>query len=189
MKYLELQYTIKKNIFTFLDVLKFFPEEKPSTVRTQLSRLVKRGLLTQIKRGLYALDPSLPDELELANRLYSPSYISLETALNYYGIIPDIPAAVTSVTTTTTKKISNDFGNFYFMKIKPGLFWGYVSIQLPNNDGSFSLAEKEKALLDFFYIRRVKDPKGARLDVSGLDMTLYRRYAKHFPAWVRNITV
>ena len=187
MKYLDLKGKITGNMFTHLDVRKLFPEEKPATVRAQLFRFARRNLLTQIKRGLYCFDPTRIDELELAHHVYAPSYVSLETALNYYGMLPDIPAAVTSVTTTTTKHVASTVGRYSFVKIKKELYWGYLPVLLPHGNGYFPLAEKEKALLDFFYIRKVKQVRDLRLNLSDMNMARYRHYAKQFPPWVETI--
>ena len=187
MKFLELREIIKGNLFTFLDVVKFFPEENPGLVKTQLARFVQKGLIKRIKRGLFCFDESQLDELELANFLYQPSYISLETALNYSGIIPDIPRAVTSVCLTTTKKISNQFGSFYYAKIKPALFFGFLKVKSPVSENYFNLARKEKALLDYFYLRKIKKTDDLRLDLKDLDIKRYKKYSQYLPRWVQKI--
>lgn len=173
-----------------LDVVKLFPDEKPGAVRTQLYRLVKSGHIFPIKRGLYCFDKSNVDELQLAGKLYSPSYISLETALNYYGVIPDIPIAVRSVTPITTKKIKTGLGDYYYLKIDSKLFFGFS--QMPYN-----IAYKEKALLDYFYLRRNVSPEQnppirkvsleARLQLNDWDWKRYHEYAAAFPEWVQEI--
>ena len=164
-----------------LDVVKLFPGEKSAAVRTQLYRLTKKGLISPIKRGLYCFDKSKIDELELAGQLYSPSYISLETALNYYGVIPDIPIAVRSVTPITTKKIKTGLGDYYYLKIDSKLFFGFS--QMPYN-----IAYKEKALLDYFYLRRVRKVSlEARLQLNDWDWKRYHEYAAAFPEWVQEI--
>lgn len=187
MKYLELREKITENIFSFLDVVKLFSNSGSQTTKIQLARFAKRGLIKKIKRGLYCFDSEILDELELANHLYQPSYISLETALNYYGIIPDIPQAVTSVCLTTTKKIHTEFGNFYYAKISLSLFWGFYKTLSPSSGTFFNLARKEKALLDYFYLRRINSTADLRLDLKELDLTRFRKYAKFFPKWVQKI--
>ena len=151
MTYLELRDQITKPYFTLTDVLKFFSDDSPETIRTQLFRFVKKGYLIHLKREVYLFPKAQIDELELARLLYAPSYVSLETALNYYGMIPDIPLSVTSVTTVTTKKIKTVLGQFYYQKIKPELFWGYKVVPTKNR-GVFYMAFPEKALLDYFYL-------------------------------------
>lgn len=187
MKYLALQNKIKTNIFTFVDVIKHFSDEDERNTRVQLGRFVKKGLIIRIKRGLYCFDPKRIDELELASWLYQPSYISLETALNYYGLIPDIPQTVTSVCLTTTKRIHNQFGSFSYTKIKPSLFFGFVKVKSAGSDSFFNLAEKEKALLDYFYLRKIKTIADLRLNLKDIDNKRYRQYARSYSKWVRKI--
>lgn len=187
MKYLDLKEKIADNIFTYLDVLKIFSRKNSQTIKTQLFRFLKKGLITKIKRGLYCFEPDLIDEFDLAERLYQPSYISLETALNYYGLIPDVPQAVTSINLTTTKKIKNRFGDFFYNKIKPPLFFGFLKIKSPKSAVFFNLARKEKALLDYFYIRKIKKIDDLRLNLKELDLNLYQEYGKNFPDWVQKI--
>src|SRR3989344_5631439 len=116
-------------IFSINDVLKWFPEETENQVSVQLSRFVSSNQLSQLRNGLYLLaEYQINNPFLMANAIRDPSYISLETALNYYGLIPDIPSAVTSVTTVTTKKITTEFGQFYYQKLKPELFFGYKII-------------------------------------------------------------
>lgn len=187
MKYLELRNKIKLNLFTLVDVLKLFPAESSQLIKFQLSRFAKRKLIFQIKRSLYCFNPGDLDEFELANKLYQPSYISLESALNYYGLIPDIPQTITLVTLTTTKRITNDFGNFSYTKIKPDLFFGFTKIKSSRSLGFFNLAMKEKALLDYFYSRKIKSILELRLTTGQLDYDTYQKFARGFPSWVRKI--
>ncbi|MBI2641408.1 hypothetical protein HYW87_02320 [Candidatus Roizmanbacteria bacterium] len=187
MKYLEMQRKLKLNLFTLLDVQKLFPEESDHAIKVQLSRFGQKGLMTQIKRGLYCFDQSQVDEFELANKLYQPSYISMETALNYYGLIPDITQSLTSVTLTTTKKIENQFGTFHYVKISRELFFGFQKVRSAKSQSYFNIAVKEKSLLDYLYIRRLKSVKELRLNTSPINFTIFRNYAQHFPAWVRKI--
>ena len=187
MTFLDLRGRIKVNIFTFLDVLKFFPEESTHNIKIQLSRFSQKGLIHNFKREWYCFDQKLVDSLEVGSMLYKPSYISIETALNYFGIIPDIPQAVTLVTTTTTKKFKNVFGNFYYTKIKPSLFFGFTKVKSSVSEGYFNLAGKEKAILDFFYLRKITSISDLRLNLEEVDQKLYRKYAESFPSWIPKI--
>src|SRR3989344_4847720 len=72
-------------------------------VASLLHRYKKRGFILQIKRGLYVFPDVLPPDVYIANKLYSPSYISLEFALSYHGVIPETVYEITSVTTKTTR--------------------------------------------------------------------------------------
>jgi predicted transcriptional regulator of viral defense system len=187
MRYLELQKAVETNLFTLADVKKHFPEESDGGVKMQLSRFKKRGLIFSLKRGIYCFDPQKIDELQLANKLYRPSYVSMETALRFYGMIPDVPQEVVSVNPLTLRKFQTDFGRFVYHKIKKELFWGYRKLSHGERRGHFLIAEKEKALLDYFYLRKIKVTADLRLELSEIDFQLYQEYAKHFPAWVRKI--
>jgi len=184
MTFLDLRAKLKVNIFTFLDVLKFFPEENTHNIRIQLSRFSQKGLVHNFKREWYCFDQKLVDPLEIGSMLYKPSYVSLETALNYFGIIPDIPQAVNLVTTTTTKKFKNVFGNFYYTKIKLSLFFGFTKVKSSVSESYFNLARKEKAILDYFYLRRLTSISDLRLNLEEVDKKLFRKYAESFPFWI-----
>lgn len=187
MRYLELKKEILQNIFTIRDVIKFFPEEKSATTRNQLSRLAKSGQIYPLKRGVYCFDPSLITDLELAKILAPDSYISLESALNYYGIIPDIPLSVTSITLAKGKNIKNRWGNFLYFHFKKELFFGFQAIKDQENGNFFNLAYKEKALFDYFYLRKIRKLSGLRLQLKRLDFKKYHLFAQSFPDWVSNI--
>lgn len=185
MKYLELRCRITTNIFTIADAAKYFFEEKPENLKVQLIRFVQKGYLKKIKRGIYCFDSRLIDELDLVDILYHPSYISLESALHYYDIIPDVPQAVTAVTPTTTKKIKTPWGIYYYKKIKPELFFGYKIIK--SRSSYLKIASKEKALLDYFYIRKIKKTDSLRLDFDKINKNQYQKYLKNYPNWIKRI--
>jgi len=79
-----------------------------------LHRYKKIGFILQIKRGLYAFPDNLPPDAYIANKLYSPSYISLEFALSYHGVIPETVYEITSVTTKATRRFEKLKKNFSF---------------------------------------------------------------------------
>lgn len=189
MKYLALREKLNFNLFSIIDVAKNFPKQSSQLIRTQLSRFVKKGLLTKIKREWYCFNPQQIDELVLANILYQPSYISLESALNYYGLIPDVAQSITSITLTTTKKITNNFGSFYYTKITKPLFYGFSKIKSSQSERFFNMAFKEKALLDYFYIRKIKKTVDLRIDFSLIDLGIYKKMALNFPLWVQKINL
>ena len=68
-----------------------------------LHRYKKQGFILQLKRGFYVFPDALPPDVYVANKLYTPSYISLEFALSYHGVIPQAVYEITSVTTKTTR--------------------------------------------------------------------------------------
>lgn len=91
--------------------------------------------------------------------------MSLETALSYYGLIPEAVFSINSITTLKTNKFENELGVFNYSNIKSNLFFGY---QLIKNTFTFQIAEIEKTILDYFYIRNsiktMDDIKALRLN-------------------------
>lgn len=119
---------------------------------SQLTKWKKTGLLKSVKRGVFVLPKQKIDINILANEL-NYSYISLEYALSYYQMIPDIVRAVTSVSKNRYEKIENEFGLFNYNKIGPKLFLGYTLLDSIILDRKFRIALPEKALFDLVYLR------------------------------------
>jgi len=185
MKFLELRNKIGDNLFTFEDVVKYFALEKEITIKQQLSRFVRSGLIFPIKRGLYCFDMEKVNPLFLANLLYQPSYISGLSALFFYGLVPDIPQTTVSVTTVTKKIFHLSFGDFVYFKIKKELYFGFETIKIKEN--YVRIATKEKALLDFIYLNRIKEIKDLRIEWKKINSFLLKKYLKSYPSWVRKI--
>lgn len=125
-----------------------------STTLINLKNWMNRGYLTMLRRGLYVISETKNkiDAMVFATKIYSPSYVSLETALSFYGIIPEAVFTTTSVTTRKTKKFKTAMGNFSYQKIKKEAFGGFETKK--QNGISFDLALPEKAMVDFFYLKR-----------------------------------
>jgi predicted transcriptional regulator of viral defense system len=111
-------------------------------------------LARKLRNGLYLNDAfevkTTVDEYMIANELYEPSYVSLHSALNYYGLIPEFVIEVISVTTKKTKFIQQGHARYRYHTLKPELFWGYENV--PWHGGYYSIAYPEKALLDLAYL-------------------------------------
>lgn len=125
-----------------------------NTTLINLKNWMKKGYLMMLRRGLYVISETIKntDAMLFASKIYSPSYISLEMALGFYGIIPEAVFTVTSVTTKKTNKFKTPVGNFSYQKIKREAFGGFETKK--QNRVSFNLALPEKALVDFFYLNR-----------------------------------
>jgi len=173
------------------DVLDILAKDSRS-LRNQLSRWQKKKLIIPLRRGMYTLRPEERgvglSAFFLGNNLYSPSYISLESALSYYQLIPERVSAVTSITTKKTQKFINSLGAFIYHKASTRLFFG-ITKQKDEHGFNFLIAEPEKALLDYLYLNlsRVKDGdrdffKGSlRLqNKKSFDMKKLLRYSKKF---------
>lgn len=125
-----------------------------SSMLVNFKNWIKKGYLIMLRRGLYVLTEAKDktDTMVFATKIYSPSYVSLETALSFYGIIPEAVFTITSVATRKTKEFKTPIGNFSYQKIKREAFGGFETKKQDNI--SFNLALPEKALVDFFYLNR-----------------------------------
>jgi len=133
--------------------------DNPKTLKVQLANWKKQGLITQPRKGLYILGKEYrkiePSVFYLANQMYIPSYISLESALGFYGLIPEFVAQATSVTTRNTSAFENEFGSFSYQHVKPECFSGFITLNDENNL-SILIATPEKAVVDFLYFNLSK---------------------------------
>lgn len=185
MTYFELQQKITTAIFSMIQVQRAFAGESVPGVRMQLSRLVARGLLIRLKRGWFRFADRPVDELVVAQFLYQPSYVSLETALSIHGVIPDIPAAVTSITTVTTNEFLVEDQIFRYSRIQRPLYFGFELKADPKSGLNYQLAQPEKAVLDWMYVRSISDLRTMRIDPTNLMRDRLSIYAQKYPAWLR----
>ena len=162
-----------------------FPEESKHSINIQLSRMLNRGNLVALKRGLYIFTDEEVSEFTISNLLYSPSYVSLESALNIYGIIPDIVQNVTAVTPTTTKNFNTSKGTYLYSKITSNLFFGYTYQKIANL--YYKIAKPEKALLDYIYVRKISDLSSSRLNFDNIRHANLQRFMPPFPGWVKSV--
>ena len=181
MKWIDFERQMKaKNIklFTPLDVERFLGRSKIATTFL-LHRLKKQGYIVSIKRGLYKFsDGEIPD-LYVANKLYEPSYISLEFALSYHRIIPETVYEITSITTKATRRFETMGKIFSYKKIKREAFTGYTLEK--QRDFSFRIADAEKALVDANYLRMLSNKKPiSRFNKEKINVARALRYAKLF---------
>lgn len=127
----------------------------PNATQVQVSRWRKQGKLIKLRRGVYVLASIYrkvePSEFYLASLLNRPSYISLEKALEFHGLIPEGVPVYTSVTAKRPERLTTPLGVYDYRHVRPDLFWGYAPIT--SNGQTFQMALPEKALLDYFYLR------------------------------------
>jgi predicted transcriptional regulator of viral defense system len=157
--------------FTTNQVYASYPEFN----RNNLGHWVRQGYLIRLRQGYYAFPEykeSTDFTLYFANTIYKPSYISLHTALSFYGIIPESVPEITSVTTLKTITFSNDFGEYSYKNIRPELMFGY---DLRDMEGGrrIMLATPEKAIIDLLYLypfyNTERDLEDLRLDESYME--------------------
>lgn len=153
----------------------------------QLTRWKNTGKLIQIKRGVYVFSENYRRkqiyEPYLAALLKKPSYISMEKALEYHGLIPEGVPVCTCLTTKRPAKFVGKTGVFTYRHIKKELFWGYESSEVKGQTGF--IATPEKALLDLVYFRGMMIDKAwleeLRLQqVNKLDLKTLEEFSGRF---------
>jgi predicted transcriptional regulator of viral defense system len=145
-----------------------------------------KGYIKKIIKGYYLFSDADIDEntlLAIANKIYRPSYISFETAMSYYRLIPESVYMITSASTRRTNQFETPLARFSYRTVKPALFFGYSLLP-----GGIKIAFMEKALLDHFYInsavRTADDFAALRISreemLDRLDMDLLTSYLQRF---------
>ena len=139
----------------FSSALLMAEDSSRQNIQLQLTRWVRAGKLYQLTRGLYVLSERhrkvFPHPFLIANRIRKASYVSLQSALAYYGLIPEYTPVATSVTTGRPGTFSNQEGTFTYRHIKKPLFHGYSCLELADRQTAF-IASPEKSLLDLIYL-------------------------------------
>jgi predicted transcriptional regulator of viral defense system len=165
-----------KLLFTPSDFARFFNVKNRNTLYKIMQRLSQRQAITPLKKGHYALTTALNNQLishyQIANFLYSPSYISLETALSLYSIITGFSYAITSVSPKPTKTLTVQSQEYSYTQLTPHLFWGY------QKQDRFLIATPEKSLLDYLYLayKGLRSTQLDEFDFSQLDQHLFIQY-------------
>lgn len=141
--------------------------------KDKISSLIKKGDIIPLKNGLYVVSEKYRTQkinLELlANQIYGPSYISLDSALSYYGVIPEKVNIVSSVCVKRSRKFENPIGRFYYYYAKPEYFRIGVSTESIDNSKSIIVASLEKALCDKIVFSRNLNIRSIRSIVAYLE--------------------
>jgi predicted transcriptional regulator of viral defense system len=164
----------------------------PDDVRRQLSRWAKAGRIRQLRRGLYTLAPpyqkTIPHPFVVANALVTGSYVSGQSALAYYGLIPEYVPVTVSVTPSRPAQWENEF---HFHHLAAHFFFGYQSVELAQDQHAF-IAMPEKALLDLAHLTPNSDSPDylsqLRLqNLERLNLDRFNEFAKQAgkPKWRR----
>jgi predicted transcriptional regulator of viral defense system len=157
-------------------------------IQRQLSRWVRSGRLAKVRRGLYAVPAPHrtrpPDPFVVSNRLVRPSFVSMESALHFRELIPDVPFAVTAVTTGRTGTHDTPFGTYVYHHVGPSRFWGFEEAEIAPGRRAY-VATPERALIDLLYARRGSDRpaylRQLRLqNLDRLDPALLQDMARRF---------
>ena len=186
MQYIQFKEQFSNHLaFSVLDIKKAYPDfNMMNLVNWQQKNYIKK-----LRNGWYRFNNKIENENELfyiANKIYSPSYISLETALKYYGLIPEEVFSIYSISTSKTITFNNEVAVFKYSKLKNECFFGYKLIT--SSSFTYKIADIEKSLLDFIHLRikktSIEDYAAYRINQSivaeQVDFQKLLNYAKLF---------
>ena len=148
-EYLEVLLRSPKTVFSINDVTLLWGEERKRIVAVRLNKYAKAGKLIRLRRGVYAKDKNY-DRLELATRIYTPSYISFETVLTRAGINFQKYESI-FVASYVTREIEVDKQNISYIRMKDYVLSNTAGVE---QNGNVAMATKERAFLDRIYISK-----------------------------------
>lgn len=183
MKYLEFYNALKNfTVFSLNDIRRV----EQNFYRPRLIEWQKKGYIKKLTRGYYIFSDTRVDEgvlFEISNKIYAPSYVSLQMAFSYYGLIPESVYVITAVATRRTYQFQTPLAKFIYRTIKTGMFFGYDLVE--HRGKYFKMASPEKAFIDHLYlnpsIRAKEDYEGMRINGESfrqhIDKRLIQKYA------------
>ena len=139
----------KKTVFSFKDIALLWGDPGTNAAMVRVNYYVKSGELYRIRKGVYAKDRSY-DKLELATRIFTPSYVSFETILGSAGITFQYYSRI-FVASYLSRDITCDDQVYSFRKIKDVVLTSKAGL---DNEGEYLIASKERAFLDTIYINK-----------------------------------
>ncbi|MBU1110970.1 hypothetical protein KKB83_05145 [Patescibacteria group bacterium] len=165
------------NLFTLKTLRDILEIGKESTLFSVIRRLTENEVLIKIEKNKYALQNGRINDFALANFIYQPSYISFESALNFYGILSQFPYEVASTTSKKPQQKVFDDKIFSYIHLKKDLFWGYQKKE------DFLIALPEKALLDQLYLasKGLRKADVDEYDFSLINFKMLRKYLNKYP--------
>lgn len=184
--------TVPLNRQVLLNILKDY--KRPND---KISELIKSGELIPLKKGLYIAgvrtDLTAPEPFLIANHLWGPSYVSLESAMSYWGIIPERVYEVSSITIKSSKKYKTPIGRFSYRSIPaPYYSFGIKSIELATGQLAL-IASPEKALCDKIIttsglsLRSPSQTRNFLLDDLRIDPQWLRKFnLKEMKSWIED---
>ncbi len=140
-------YKHKETVFRLSDIALFFPKEKSEYLSERMSYYRRTGRVISLRKGIYAKPGYNP--LELANKLYRPSYLSLEYVLQKAGVIFQYDSRYTSVSYLSRKLIIED-KKYHYRRIKEDIIMDMKGIVQTGEN--INIAIPERAFLDMLYL-------------------------------------
>ncbi|MBI5358037.1 hypothetical protein HZB69_00180 [Candidatus Amesbacteria bacterium] len=136
----------KISLFTPTTLQQILNNQNYNTIHKTLMRLESQELIIRLGKGKYRLSDSTVSSFTVGNFLLQPSYISLETALNLYGILSQFPYISTSITPLKSRKVNTQGIDYEYVHVDKSLFWGYIKTD------DYLIANPEKAIIDTLYL-------------------------------------
>lgn len=141
-------YSLKNTVFTSDEIALILRENSLDKIKSKINYYVKKGILRHLRRGLYAKSNGY-EILEASNKIFTPSYISLETVLQREGITFQDYGKTVFVVSYQTRDVSVDGFTISFKKVKDVILANPEGI---NTENGYSIASKERAFLDVLYL-------------------------------------
>lgn len=150
---------------------------KEPTFYNLIKRLVENDVLVRLERGKYKLKEANVHEFKIANFIYHPSYVSFESALNYYGALSQFPQNIYSATTNRSQEKKFENKVYSYHQLEKSFFGGYTK------KDKFLIASLEKALVDQIYLtsKGIKSIDIDELDLSEVDINNFLSWTETFP--------
>jgi len=188
MKYVEFrQKMISFPVFSVQEIEKQFPG-------FDTRRLVEwqdKGYLQRLRNRYYCFTDKEVDEQFLyysANQIYRPSYVSLESALAYYGFIPEGVFQILSCSTLKNQKFETPRGTFIYFHLKSAMYFGYRLVSWQQHQ--YALAEPEKALIDYLYLRpeikHIEDIETLRWNILSINEKVDREKLNDYEKYINS---
>lgn len=134
----------------------------PNHIRRQLTRWTNAGRIIQLRRGLYSLAPPFhkvkPHPFTVANRMVPGSYVSCQSALAHYNLIPEYTPSVVSVCSSRPRSWDTPLGTYFYRHVQRKYLFGYSRLKVSETQQAI-VAAPEKALLDLIYLTPGGDSK------------------------------
>lgn len=177
MNFQQIRHRLKLHnleVFTTQEFINIFGVKRGVAAVT-LTRYKQAGYLASPRRSVYYLANEVEDTYKIANKIYRPSYISLDSALSKYGLIPETVYTITSITTKATREFTDNQTIYRYYRIKKKAFTGY------HKEGDTLWADPEKAVVDYLYfVAQGKRELNDRLHIEKMDKSKVLSYTKFF---------
>jgi len=177
MNFQQVRQQLKRHnleVFTTQEFINIFGVRR-DVAAVKLTRYKQAGYLISPRRSVYYLANEVEDKYKIANKIYYPSYVSLDSALSKYDLIPETVYTITSITTKATREFTDDQTVYRYYRIKKEAFTGY------HKEGDTLWADPEKAVVDcLYFVAQGKRELNDRLNIEKIDKSKAISYAKFF---------